>query len=171
MNPPPSVAIAVYLSEERAFAVQWAIQNYLRPGDSVVLLHVRPTSVLYGPEWGSVDPNLPNDAVSSSEFISMTCNMTIILDICNLVVPSPVVLLIPRSTLPLLPLLYKKSIFFSIVGAGSATTSPVIFFTNTAIRIFKFDLAALKYSRGLAGLKILKKTITSYFIRPMAAHL
>ncbi|ONI18620.1 hypothetical protein PRUPE_3G227400 [Prunus persica] len=72
------VAIAVYLSEERAFAVQWAIQNYLRPGDSVVLLHVLPTSVLYGAEWASVDPNLPNDAVSSSEFISMTCNMMII---------------------------------------------------------------------------------------------
>ncbi|XP_008230189.1 PREDICTED: universal stress protein A-like protein [Prunus mume] len=61
------VAIAVDLSEESAFAVQWAVQNYLRPGDSVVLLHVRPTSVLYGADWGSVNPNLPNDAVSSSE--------------------------------------------------------------------------------------------------------
>lgn len=61
------VAIAVDLSEESAFAVQWAVQNYLRPGDSVVLLHVRPTSVLYGADWGSVSPNLPNDAVSSSE--------------------------------------------------------------------------------------------------------
>ncbi|CAB4304799.1 unnamed protein product [Prunus armeniaca] len=72
------VAIAVDLSEERAFAVRWAVQNYLRPGDSVVLLHVCPTSVLYGADWGSVDPNLPNDAVSSLEFISMTCNMMII---------------------------------------------------------------------------------------------
>ncbi|KAM1429342.1 hypothetical protein ACFX2I_045547 [Malus domestica] len=57
------VAIAVDLSEESAFAVRWAVQNYLRPGDSVVLLHVRPTSVLYGADWGSVDPN---DAVCSS---------------------------------------------------------------------------------------------------------
>ncbi|KAM0958709.1 hypothetical protein EV1_023767 [Malus domestica] len=56
------VAIAVDLSEESAFAVRWAVQNYLRPGDTVILLHVRPTSVLYGADWGSVDPN---DAVSS----------------------------------------------------------------------------------------------------------
>ena len=33
------------------------------PGDAVVLLHVRPTSVLYGADWGSIpvfvdeDPN------------------------------------------------------------------------------------------------------------------
>uniref|UniRef100_A0A3Q7I8K6 UspA domain-containing protein n=1 Tax=Solanum lycopersicum TaxID=4081 RepID=A0A3Q7I8K6_SOLLC len=47
------VAIAVDLSDESAFAVKWAVQNYLRPGDAVILLHVRPTSVLYGADWGS----------------------------------------------------------------------------------------------------------------------
>ncbi|KAL5797729.1 hypothetical protein ACOSQ2_002549 [Xanthoceras sorbifolium] len=48
------IAIAVDLSDESAFAVRWAIENYLRPGDAVVLLHVRPTSVLYGADWGFI---------------------------------------------------------------------------------------------------------------------
>ncbi|MED6163665.1 Universal stress protein phos34 [Stylosanthes scabra] len=47
------IAIAVDLSDESAYAVKWAVQNYLRPGDAVILLHVRPTSVLYGADWGS----------------------------------------------------------------------------------------------------------------------
>ncbi|KAL3820628.1 hypothetical protein ACJIZ3_006533 [Penstemon smallii] len=47
------IAIAVDLSDESAFAVKWAVQNYLRPGDAVILLHVRPTSVLYGADWGA----------------------------------------------------------------------------------------------------------------------
>ncbi|CAN4103404.1 unnamed protein product [Withania somnifera] len=47
------IAIAVDLSDESSFAVKWAVQNYLRPGDAVILLHVRPTSVLYGVDWGS----------------------------------------------------------------------------------------------------------------------
>lgn len=47
------VAIAVDLSDESAFAVKWAVQNYLRPGDAVVLLHVQQTSVLYGADWGT----------------------------------------------------------------------------------------------------------------------
>lgn len=46
------VAIAVDLSDESAFAVKWAVKNYLRPGDAVILLHVRPTSILYGVDWG-----------------------------------------------------------------------------------------------------------------------
>ncbi|XP_009385068.2 universal stress protein PHOS34 isoform X2 [Musa acuminata AAA Group] len=49
------IAIAVDLSDESAYAVRWAVQNYLRPGDAVILLHVRPTSVLYGADWGAVD--------------------------------------------------------------------------------------------------------------------
>ncbi|CAA0835959.1 Adenine nucleotide alpha hydrolases-like superfamily protein [Striga hermonthica] len=49
------IAIAVDLSDESAFAVKWAVQNYLRPGDAVILLHVRPTSVLYGADWGAID--------------------------------------------------------------------------------------------------------------------
>ncbi|GAB4831078.1 Universal stress protein phos32 [Ancistrocladus abbreviatus] len=49
------IAIAVDLSDESAYAVRWAVQNYLRPGDAVILLHVAPTSVLYGADWGSID--------------------------------------------------------------------------------------------------------------------
>ncbi|KAK2984736.1 hypothetical protein RJ640_004561 [Escallonia rubra] len=49
------IGIAVDLSDESAFAVKWAVHQYLRPGDAVILLHVRPTSVLYGADWGSVD--------------------------------------------------------------------------------------------------------------------
>lgn len=52
------IGIAVDLSDESAFAVKWAVQNYLRPGDSVVLLHVRPTSVLYGADWGAIGVSL-----------------------------------------------------------------------------------------------------------------
>lgn len=53
------IAIAVDLSDESAFAVKWAINNYLRPGDSVILLHVRPTSLLYGADWGATAPEPP----------------------------------------------------------------------------------------------------------------
>ncbi|CAH1449880.1 unnamed protein product [Lactuca virosa] len=49
------IGIAVDLSDESAFAVKWAVHQYLRPGDAVILIHVRPTSVLYGADWGSVD--------------------------------------------------------------------------------------------------------------------
>ncbi|XP_051128456.1 universal stress protein PHOS34-like [Andrographis paniculata] len=52
------IAIAVDLSDESAFAVKWAVQNYLRPGDAVILLHVRPTSVLYGADWGAIELSL-----------------------------------------------------------------------------------------------------------------
>ncbi|KAJ0988275.1 hypothetical protein J5N97_006631 [Dioscorea zingiberensis] len=61
------IAIAVDLSDESAHAVRWAVQNYLRVGDAVILLHVRPTSVLYGADWGAVDlsvsaaDSVPND--------------------------------------------------------------------------------------------------------------
>ncbi|KAL4351879.1 hypothetical protein GQ457_06G022680 [Hibiscus cannabinus] len=48
------IGVAVDLSEESAFAVRWTVQNYLRPGDAVILLHVSPTSVLYGADWGPV---------------------------------------------------------------------------------------------------------------------
>ncbi|KAK4759004.1 hypothetical protein SAY87_020305 [Trapa incisa] len=49
------IGIAVDLSDESAYAVSWAVQNYLRSGDAVILLHVRPTSVLYGADWGAMD--------------------------------------------------------------------------------------------------------------------
>ncbi|KAE8674447.1 Adenine nucleotide alpha hydrolases-like superfamily protein isoform 2 [Hibiscus syriacus] len=48
------IGVAVDLSEESAYAVRWTVQNYLRPGDAVILLHVSPTSVLYGADWGPV---------------------------------------------------------------------------------------------------------------------
>ncbi|KMZ68853.1 Adenine nucleotide alpha hydrolases-like superfamily [Zostera marina] len=47
------IAIAVDLSKESAYAVKWAVKNYLREGDDVMLLHVRPTSNPYGADWGS----------------------------------------------------------------------------------------------------------------------
>ncbi|KAL0926652.1 hypothetical protein M5K25_002892 [Dendrobium thyrsiflorum] len=56
------IAIAVDLSDESAYAVKWAVQNYLRPGDAVILLHVRPTSVLYGADWGSIDHSVTEAA-------------------------------------------------------------------------------------------------------------
>ncbi|XP_039035059.1 universal stress protein PHOS34-like [Hibiscus syriacus] len=66
------VAIAVDLSDESAYAVRWAVQNYLHPGDSVVLLHVRPTSVLYGADWGSIklqiNPNSTKNHESATAF-------------------------------------------------------------------------------------------------------
>ncbi|KAK9267501.1 hypothetical protein L1049_009929 [Liquidambar formosana] len=49
------IGIAVDLSDESAYAVKWAVQNYLRRGDAVILVHVRPTSILYGADWGSID--------------------------------------------------------------------------------------------------------------------
>ncbi|KAK9007957.1 hypothetical protein V6N11_074866 [Hibiscus sabdariffa] len=64
------VAIAVDLSDESAYAVRWAVQNYIRPGDAVILLHVRPTSVLYGADWGSIElqinPNSTNNHESAT---------------------------------------------------------------------------------------------------------
>ncbi|XP_034892046.1 universal stress protein PHOS32 isoform X1 [Populus alba] len=48
------IGIAVDLSDESAFAVKWAVQNYLRSGDAVILVHVSPTNVLYGADWGSL---------------------------------------------------------------------------------------------------------------------
>ncbi|KAG6607842.1 universal stress protein PHOS32-like [Cucurbita moschata] len=60
------IGVAVDLSEESAFAVRWAVQHYLRPGDAVILLHVSPTSVLFGADWGSIDISL-NTAVDSPD--------------------------------------------------------------------------------------------------------
>ncbi|XP_002980050.2 universal stress protein PHOS32 [Selaginella moellendorffii] len=61
------IAIAVDLSDESAYAVRWAVENYLRPGDSVILLHVRPTSVLYGADWGVVDHAVSFDDEESQQ--------------------------------------------------------------------------------------------------------
>ncbi|GMJ13027.1 hypothetical protein like AT1G11360 [Hibiscus trionum] len=61
------VAIAVDLSDESAYAVRWAVQNYLRPGDAVILLHVRPTSVLYGADWGSIELQINPSSTNNHE--------------------------------------------------------------------------------------------------------
>ncbi|RZC50754.1 hypothetical protein C5167_019184 [Papaver somniferum] len=72
-NTPPiagaqrKIAIAVDLSDESAYAVKWAVQNYLRPGDVVILLHVRPTGVLYGADWGSIDLSVETDEESQQK--------------------------------------------------------------------------------------------------------
>ncbi|XP_050384075.1 universal stress protein PHOS32-like [Argentina anserina] len=75
-SPQRKVAIAVDLSDESAYAIRWAAENYLRPGDAVVLLHVRPTSVLYGADWGwvPVDYTLPvaGDKKSEDDFDALT---------------------------------------------------------------------------------------------------
>ncbi|KAL6610452.1 hypothetical protein ACP70R_040421 [Stipagrostis hirtigluma subsp. patula] len=60
-SPHRRIGIAVDLSDESAYAVRWAVQNYLRPGDAVVLLHVRPTSVLYGADWGCIPVSVDDD--------------------------------------------------------------------------------------------------------------
>lgn len=64
------VGIAVDLSNESAFAVKWAVQNYLRPGDAVVLLHVRPTNILYGADWGAMDVSVADDEASQQKLES-----------------------------------------------------------------------------------------------------
>ncbi|CAN6457821.1 unnamed protein product [Victoria cruziana] len=61
------IAIAVDLSDESAYAVKWAVQNYLRRGDTVILLHVRPTGVLYGADWGSIDLAVDTDEESQQK--------------------------------------------------------------------------------------------------------
>ncbi|KAE9620750.1 putative universal stress protein A [Lupinus albus] len=65
------IGVAVDLSDESAYAVRWAVQNYIRPGDAVILLHVSPTNVLFGADWGSIDlsintnPNTDEETVNS----------------------------------------------------------------------------------------------------------
>lgn len=61
------VAIAVDLSDESAYAVQWAVANYLRPDDSVILLHVQPTSVLYGADWGAMEQSIDTSDEESKQ--------------------------------------------------------------------------------------------------------
>ncbi|AQK93489.1 Universal stress protein PHOS34 [Zea mays] len=52
--PARRIAIVDDLSDDSAFAGKWTVQNYLFPENVVVLLHVRPTSVLYDIDWGSI---------------------------------------------------------------------------------------------------------------------
>lgn len=61
------VAVAVDLSDESAYAVRWAVANYLRPDDSVILLHVQPTSILYGADWGPMDQSIDTSDEESKQ--------------------------------------------------------------------------------------------------------
>ncbi|XP_044502483.1 universal stress protein PHOS32-like [Mangifera indica] len=61
------IGVAVDLSDESAFAVNWAVDNYLRPGDGVVLVHVSPTSVLFGADWGPLPHHQENADENSSD--------------------------------------------------------------------------------------------------------
>lgn len=60
------IGIAVDLSEESAYAVRWAVHDYIRPGDAVILLHVSPTSVLFGADWGPL-PHTPKSGEQPSQ--------------------------------------------------------------------------------------------------------
>ncbi|XP_010113086.2 universal stress protein PHOS32, partial [Morus notabilis] len=55
------IGVAVDLSDESAYAVRWAVHHYIRPGDAVILLHVSPTSVLFGADWGCIDLAIATD--------------------------------------------------------------------------------------------------------------
>ncbi|KAK4745823.1 hypothetical protein SAY87_012135 [Trapa incisa] len=75
------VGVAVDLSNESAFAVRWSVDNYIRPGDAVILIHVSPTSVLFGADWGPIphptsdDPNSQvNLQKSQEEFDAFTAS-------------------------------------------------------------------------------------------------
>eukprot|EP00250_Pteridium_aquilinum_P001515 c11711_g1_i1 orf=107-532(+) len=61
------VAIAVDLSDESAYAVRWAVVNYLRQDDLVILLHVQPTSILYGADWGAMDQSIETSDEESQQ--------------------------------------------------------------------------------------------------------
>ncbi|TKY66600.1 structural maintenance of chromosome 2 [Spatholobus suberectus] len=64
------IGVAVDLSDESAYAVRWAVQHYIRPGDAVILLHVSPTNVLFGADWGSIDMSINTDPNSDEEAVS-----------------------------------------------------------------------------------------------------
>ncbi|KAL5548084.1 hypothetical protein UlMin_003315 [Ulmus minor] len=67
------IGVAVDLSDESAYAVRWAVHHYIRPGDAVILLHVSPTSVLFGADWGSIDLSInTNDDADPSETVTPT---------------------------------------------------------------------------------------------------
>ncbi|XP_061336698.1 universal stress protein PHOS32-like [Gastrolobium bilobum] len=64
------IGVAVDLSDESAYAVRWAVQHYIRPGDAVILLHVSPTNVLFGADWGSIDLSINTDPNSEEEAVT-----------------------------------------------------------------------------------------------------
>ncbi|KAJ4880435.1 Adenine nucleotide alpha hydrolases-like superfamily protein [Raphanus sativus] len=66
------IGVAVDLSEESSFAVRWAVDHYIRPGDAVVILHVSPTSVLFGADWGPLPPQA--EKPSQEDFDAFTAS-------------------------------------------------------------------------------------------------
>ena len=68
------IGVAVDLSDESAYAVHWAVQHYIRPGDAVILLHVSPTSVLFGADWGSIDLSINTDPNCEEEAVNNVSN-------------------------------------------------------------------------------------------------
>ncbi|KAK7846812.1 universal stress protein phos32 [Quercus suber] len=54
------IDIVVDLSNKSTFTIQWAIKNYLHHSDIVIPLHIYPTSVLYGTDWGAIDVTSKN---------------------------------------------------------------------------------------------------------------
>ena len=52
------IGIVVDLSNKSAFIIWWAFKNYLYHSDTMILLHIHPTSVLYGADWGAIDVTL-----------------------------------------------------------------------------------------------------------------
>ncbi|XLS85361.1 hypothetical protein HN51_035527 [Arachis hypogaea] len=69
------IGVAVDLSDESAYAVRWAVQQYIRPGDAVILLHVSPTNVLFGADWGSIDLAINTDPALDDEGITTTASI------------------------------------------------------------------------------------------------
>ncbi|XP_011079191.2 universal stress protein PHOS32-like [Sesamum indicum] len=67
LRPNRRIAIAVDLSNESAYAVKWAVENYVRPSDTVTLVHVNSTSVLYGADWGPFASTTTIDPTVSEE--------------------------------------------------------------------------------------------------------
>ncbi|XWS63345.1 hypothetical protein CRYUN_Cryun06bG0087400 [Craigia yunnanensis] len=59
------IVIAVDLSDESTYAIRWAVQNYLRLGNAVILLHVRLTSVLYGADYGSIQLQITSNSTTN----------------------------------------------------------------------------------------------------------
>ncbi|KAJ1414484.1 UspA [Sesbania bispinosa] len=49
------IGVAVDLSDESVYVVSWAVQQYIRPDDVVILFHVSPTNVLFCADWGFVN--------------------------------------------------------------------------------------------------------------------
>ncbi|KAL8506703.1 hypothetical protein ACS0TY_017558 [Phlomoides rotata] len=79
LSPSPSlsstrrrIGIAVDLGDESAYAVKWAVDNYLRPGDAVILLHVNSTTVLFGADWGSSSTTAVIPVANIAEFDNFT---------------------------------------------------------------------------------------------------